>query len=453
MFDLLLTGGRIVTPEGIILADVGVANGVIASIGSHGAGASAAESIDISGKLLFPGLVDAHVHLREPGLTHKEDFLSGTRAAATGGVTTLLVMPTDNPWTETPEHLAEKIELAKGRIYVDIGLQVVAGNSGHDLARLQSLGAVSFEVFTADVPENYRHDGVAALTAVLKRLRKSAIMLGVSPGEQSILDTAGDRGSIADFTASRSALGEANGVARAILAAHEAGVAIHIRQINSRLGLETLRRLRHLADVSAETAPQNLMFTEEDYGRLGSAIKASPPFRTVDDISALAAGLRDGTVDIVATDHAPHTPEEKSRSYKKFSDIPGGIAGLQTFLPIMLHLADRGVIDLPDIARLCAANPAKRFGLGDRKGRIAIGLDADFVIVEPHLETVITNEEQHSKARITPFAGLKIPCRIERTLLRGQEIFANGKLAGMRAGQVLRPSSSDQASGRVGKCE
>jgi dihydroorotase len=440
MHDLLLTGGRVVTPEGIADADVAIADGRIVSVHARGEAHAAAERRDVAGRLLFPGLVDAHVHLREPGMTHKEDFGSGTRAAAAGGVTTLLVMPTDDPWTTTPEQLRDKTTLAQGRLHVDVAFQVAVGLEGRGLAELRDLGAVSFEVFTADVPAQYRHSAIADLVAALRKLRGLGVRIAVSPGEQSILDATPDDGSIADFLASRPPLAEAIGIARAVLAARETGTAIHIRQINSALGVETRRRLKPMADVSAETTVQNLIFTADDYARLGNTIKASPPFRTAADVSAVIEAVRDGTIGIVATDHATHSPNEKAKDHARFSDVPGGMAGLQTLLPVMLHLAGKGVIGLTDIARLCAENPARRFGFEGRKGRIAAGYDADIVVVNPEAPTVIGNEGQYSKAGVTPFAGLLVPGAIETTLLRGVPVYRDGSVAVGPRGVVLRPA-------------
>lgn len=444
MHDVALTGGQVVSAEGVVALDVAIEGGRIAALRQPGAIGASRETMDVSGRLLFPGLVDAHVHLREPGLTHKEDFASGTRAAAAGGVTTLLVMPTDDPWTESAQQLRDKIALAQGRLFVDVAFQVVLGRaSGADLHELVGLGAVSFEVFTADVPEQFRHDGVTALVDGLRRLRSLGVRIGVSPGDQTILDAVVDRGSVADFLATRPPLAEATGVARAMLAAREANAAVHIRQLNSAIGVDTLRRLKSLADVSAETTPQNLIFTADDYVSLGNSIKASPPFRSAEDVAAVLEAIRDGTVDVVATDHAPHSPDEKAKQQARFSDVPGGMAGVQTLLPVMLHLAGRGMISLADIARLCADNPARRFGFAGRKGRIAENHDADIVIVNPGLSSVIRNEDQLSKAVSTPFAGLSMTYSIEATYLRGVPVFASGRLSASPKGMVMKPSPID----------
>jgi dihydroorotase len=443
-FDLVLRGGFVVGPQRQVEADVAILDGRIAALVDRGALALGRAELDVTGRLLLPGLVDAHVHLREPGMTHKEDFVSGTRAAAGGGVTTLLVMPTDDPWTASPAHLAEKIALAEDRLHVDVAFQVAVPVVQAEVAELRDAGAVSFEIFTADVPDEFLHDTLDRLARAIGALAPLGLVLGVSPGDQSLIVSAAhadlpDPGGTEGFLLSRPPLAEANGIARAILCAAGTGARIHIRQINSALGVETLRRLKSLADVSVETTPQNLLFTADDYHRLGAALKGSPPLRAEADRQALLAALRDGLIDIVATDHAPHTEAEKNQSYPSFADIPGGFAGLQTLLPCLLHLVARNEITLSDLVRLSSFNPATRFGLGDRKGSIAIGRDADIVILDPSRSSTIADRDQLSKAGTTPFAGLGIPYTIERVLKSGVVIYADGAVARQPTGRVIAP--------------
>ncbi|MDQ0512279.1 dihydroorotase [Ancylobacter amanitiformis] len=439
--DLLLAGARVVHADRVAAADVAVAHGRIVALLPPGTPIAAGHVVDLAGRLLFPGLVDAHVHLREPGLTHKEDIASGTRAAAAGGVTTLLVMPTDEPWTQAPEHLEQKTALARARAHVDLGFQTTLAREGTDPSELAGSGAVSIELFTADVPALFLHDTLASLIAALARIGPAGVVAGISPGDQSVLDAAERLGgaSIEAFGASRPPAAEAMGVARAITAAAATGARVHIRQVNSALGLATLRAMKPLADVSAETTVQNLLFTAQDYVRLGAAIKASPPFRQPADVEALRAAVRDGTIDMVATDHAPHSPAEKAAHYPRFGDIPGGMPGVQTLLPMMLHLAATGVLALPDIARLCAANPAARFGLGTRKGQIAEGFDADMVAVDPARASTIRSGDQLSKAAATPFDGVRVPYHVESVWLAGRRIAQDGVPLGPALGRVVTP--------------
>ncbi|GAB2899793.1 dihydroorotase [Paraburkholderia jirisanensis] len=424
MFDLLLRGATVVNATGMLRADLGVSGGRVAALLAPQTEAAARVERRVDGCFLLPGLVDAHVHLREPGLTHKEDFVSGTRAAAAGGVTTLLDMPTDEPWTDSADTLADKIQLAAGRLHVDVGFQIALRRAVQhaELAAMRALGTVSCEVFTADVPGDYLHAQQSELVCALRMLREFDVLAGVSPGDQSLLDAAPAGRDVAAFVASRPPLAEASGIARAVLAAAETGARVHVRQTNSALGIATWRRMRDLADVSIETTPQCLLFTADDYARHGANLKASPPMRAEHDRVALLAALRDGLIDIVATDHAPHTKAEKAASYERFADVPGGMPGVQTLLATMLHFVETGDIDLPALVRMCAANPAQRFGLGASKGALAPGCDADILVLDPAQYTSLTDAGQLSRAAYTPFAGMQVRGRLTEVYLRGEPV-------------------------------
>lgn len=441
MFDTMILGGTVVNANGQGRADVGILDGRIAALLAPGETAMARSFIDAGGKQLLPGLVDAHAHLREPGLTHKEDFESGTHAAALGGVTTILDMPTDDPWTATAQQLSDKMASAAGRLNVDVGFQAVVSKSCDSLDDLLALSPVSLELFTADVPADYRFDSLDAVTQTLRRLAGTGTVIGVSPGDQSILEGSGLRdrdGSISAFLASRPPLAEAGGIARAVLAAAETGARVHVRQVNSKLGVETWRRLQDMADVTVETTPQNLFFTSDDYETDGAKLKGSPPFRAHDDVAALRHAVSEGLITIMATDHAPHSPAEKSAAYESFADIPGGMPGLQTLLSVMLGLVAEKVIGLPDLVRICAYNPAHRFGLGRSKGSIAVGRDADMLIVDMGRSAVLTNAEQASRAAYTPFHGKRAAGRLTAVFLRGERIVKDGTLIIPNRGQVVR---------------
>jgi dihydroorotase len=441
VFDLIIAGGRVVNAEAELRADVAITDGRVAALLAAGETAACNEMIDASGKYILPGLVDAHAHLREPGLIQKEDFDSGTRAAALGGVTTVLDMPTDDPWTATPAQLSAKMAMAAGRIHVDVGFQVVLRRDLEDIDALEALGPVSFELFTADVSEPFLFRTMDAVSEALRRFKGRDTLVGVSPGDQSILIGSAGRensGNVAAFLSSRPPLAEANGIARAVLAAASTRSRIHVRQVNSALGVETWRRLRDLADATVETTPQNLFFTAEDYAIKGANLKGSPPLRAKHDVEVLRAAMREGLIDIVGTDHAPHSPEEKSAPHAAFADIPGGMPGLQTLLQVMLKLVDERVIGLADLVRMCAFNPARRFGLGNSKGAIAPGFDADLLVVDRRQISHVSNIEQATRAGYTPFDGWEVVGGLERVFLRGQEIVRDGKLTGGPRGLVVR---------------
>lgn len=336
MFETLIRGATAVNAEGLSRGDVGIAAGKVVALIAPGEAAEAGIVIDASGCFLLPGLVDAHAHLRDPGLTHKEDFSSGTHAAALGGVTTVLDMPTDEPWTATAGQLADKMAIAEGRIHVDVGLQAVVSRDLSLVPGLLDLAPVSFELFTADVPDAFLFASLDDVAEALKAFAGTDTLVGISPGDQSILvgSTVRDRsGTIAAFLDSRPPLAEANGIARALVAAASTETRVHVRQINSELGVETWSRLRGIADASVETTPQNLVFTADDYGTRGANLKASPPLRSPQDVDALRAALGAGLIDVVATDHAPHAPAETAAPHAAFADIPAACRACRLCFP------------------------------------------------------------------------------------------------------------------------
>jgi dihydroorotase len=440
VLDLIIRGGVVIGPDRQTRADLAIVNGRVAALLPSSAPAEAAATLDATGKLLLPGLIEAHAHFREPGLTHKEDFASGSRAAIAGGVTTVLVMPTDDPWTETEEQFLAKRALAEGRIHCDVGLQIALGRGLLDLDSLVALGAVSFELFTADVPDAFLHGDTAAMERAIAAVAAAGGTVAVSPGDQKLLEQrlaalAGADG-VDAFVASRPPLGEAAGIVRAAVVAAATGARVHVRQTGSALGIAAFRRLKDLADLSIETSPQCLLYDRAAYDRFGRWIKASPPLREPADREALIAALADGTIDVVATDHAPHAREEKLAA-ESFMAVPGGMPGVQTLLPALLHLVERGVIDLRRLVSVASTAPAARFGLAQRKGRLAPGFDADVLVLDPAGRTLVRDADQLSRPGYTVFDGLAVPYRLERVLLRGVEVYGPSGVAATRHGTVL----------------
>lgn len=445
MFDLLIRGGDIVDANFSGRADLAVRDGRVAERLTPGAAAEARTTVDASGLLILPGLVDAHVHLREPGLTHKEDFETGTQAAAAGGVTTVMVMPTDDPLTLTPDQFAQKRELGERAAHVDFALQAGLGPDLRHVQGLADLGAVSFELFLADVsPAILTSDAETLLQALFEIARCGAIA-GITPGDHDLVTRrtaaarAGSTGSRGDFPASRPPISEALGVARACLAAEETSARVHLRQVSCRRSLSVLRGLAARGDVSAEVTPHNLVLDESELLRQGPFAKVAPPLRSRDDVLAMQEALRDGTIGIVATDHAPHLPAEKEAGMNDIWKAPAGLPGLQTFLPVMLGLVEEGCLSFRDLVRTCCAEPARRFGLFPRKGAIRPGSDADLVLVHPDERFQIRNEDQYSKSRRTPFHGREVRGRPVRAYLAGTEIMRDGLVEGKPGGRFVRP--------------
>jgi dihydroorotase len=442
--DLAVTGARIVEAGGEREATLLVREGRVAGQVPAGQVVEARLCIDASGCLVMPGLVDAHVHLREPGLTWKEDFDSGTRAAAAGGVTTVLVMPTDDPFTDSVERFEAKRGMAVGRAHVDFALQA-AFRAGCDAAGLADAGAVSFEIFLADLPAPYVVADTSALVAALKAIRDAGSVAGITPGEASLHASAA-RAALGRYgpdrrshLASRPPQAEALGVAHACLAASLASAEVHVRQVSTAQGLAVLAALAG-ANVTSEATPHNLLLDEEVLLRIGPLAKIYPPLRATSDVAALRSALAEGRLTMVATDHAPHHPDEKAAGEKDLSKAPGGFPGVQTLLPAMLRLVDEGLIDHRHLAMLCSEAPARRFGLYPKKGHLGTGADADFVVLDPRRPAVVRNVDQLSKAGATPFDGLAVSASIILVCLRGQPVMQNGRVDGPAFGRFLQPT-------------
>lgn len=447
MFDLLLRGGRIVEADGIAAGDLGISGGKVAAlIAPDAPGVVAARVVDVAGMLLLPGLVDAHVHLREPGIVHKEGFENGTRAALAGGVTTVMVMPTDDPPTLTLAQFEAKRALAEGRIHVDLALQAAAAPGNLDQLRaLRDAGAVSFEVFLGDALPAYLTHDAAGLLAVLRGVAEAGGIAGITANDHELVlartaaaQARRDLG-VAAYPLARPVVSEALAIARACIAARETGCAIHLRQLSSAEGLRVFRALTDGQDASVEVTPHNLLLDEDELLRQGPYAKVGPPLRPAADLRALCAALQAGRIDMVATDHAPHLPAEKERGHANIWDAPSGLPGLETLLPAMLALVERGVLDLPGLVRRAAMEPARRFGLHPRKGTLRPGADADILVIDPDRRSRVGDAPPVTRAGHTPFAGLEANGALQSVFLRGIEAWRDGMPTGAARGVFLRP--------------
>ena len=452
VFDVLIRGAHVITAGRLVRATVAVTGETVAGLLHPSVDVSATLMIDAHGLVVLPGLVDAHVHLREPGYAWKEGFRTGTMAAAAGGVTTVMVMPTDNPPTRTPADMEAKVRVATGAAYVDFALQAVVVESSDQVEELANLGTVSFELFLGDTPPSLLVRDNGEILEILRRIEAIGGIVGITPGDDGIVRAA--TASLPSekaieprsFARSRPTIAETLGAARACLLAAEAGARVHIRQVSCRGTVDVLRAARARgARLSAEVTPHNLLLTEDELARQGPYAKVAPPLRAAPDLECLWEALRDGTIDMVATDHAPHLPEEKDAGLQDIRLAPGGLPGLQTFLPLMLDQAARGRWSLIDVARTCAEAPARRFGLYPRKGAVLPGSDADLVLVDPIRRATIENGTQWSRARTTPFAGWTVTGWPVLTLLRGRVVMRETKIEGLPRGRLVTPLVQDRS--------
>ncbi len=447
MFDVVVRGGVLIDPDRSEPRTIAIADGTVAAILQPGEQVYGRTEIDASGKIVMPGFVDAHVHLREPGLEYKEDFASGTMAAAAGGVTTVMDMPTDDPWTATAAQFEEKRVLLEGKAYVDVGLQAAVGPGNEDIESLARLGAISYEIFLTGGRSDFMVEDDNDFLELMRRIETVGGMAGITAGSPAIVDRLTNQAKLhADpdikaFSKTWPPISEALGIARACVLAAETRTRIHFRQISCGDSVAVLKRYSDLDGISSEVTPHHLLLTEADADRLGPFAAVIPPLRPDAEGRILTAALRDGPIDIVATDHAPHTREEKERGRENIWLAPPGLPGLQTVCSAMLELEAQGAVSLTDIVRTCAEQPARLFGLYPRKGALIAGSDADLIVIDRSALTEIRDEDQYSKAGFTPFAGRKVRGRVEVVLLRGETIAGDGKVIGHPTGQFVRPSS------------
>lgn len=438
-FDLVIRNGTLVTPWAMGRTDVGIRGGRFAALGDLGS-ATAAATLDARGLHLLPGVIDTQVHFREPGNEHKEDLATGTAAAALGGVVGVFEMPNTQPSTTTPERIADKLARAKGRARVDhaffIGGEAANADRLGEWERLPGvsgvkvfMGASTGSLLVADdatleriIANGRRRLAIHAEDEPRLLARKALIPAGASAAWHPVW-----RDEESAINATRRLL--------AISGRHRRPV--HVLHISTAEELDLLRGHRDLATV--EALVNHLTLAAPDcYDRLGSKVQMNPPVRGERHRAALWAAIADGTVDIVATDHAPHTLEEKA---KPFPQSPSGMPGVQTLVPVMLEHVHAGRLSLQRFVDLTSAGPQRVFGLAG-KGRVACGYDADLTLVDLAAERTITDAQQASRVGWTPFAGMKVHGWPMATVVRGQVVMRDGALVGDAIGAPARFTGS-----------
>lgn len=462
MNDIVVRGGTIVTSERTFVGDVVVRGGRVTSIVEHAApdtdvyrgmlaggadfAAPDAQVIDATGKYVLPGLIDVHVHFREPGATHKEDFSTGTAAAAAGGVTTVLDMPNTMPPVSSASILKEKAVAVLGRAYVDYGLYGVINEDNLDeLTGLAEAGAVAFKLFLGPTTGDIRAPGWGRLMEVFDKVRDIGLPLVVHAEDRDVIEYWEKRSAqlehardddYAAFLATRPRFGEAAATQTICLLAAMTNTPVHIAHVSIAEAVAAIRRAKaDGAPVSAETCPTYLTMTSADCRRIGTMSKILPPIREQTDQDELWRALHDGTVDIIATDHAPHEPAAKDGL--SWMEAAGGMIGVQTMLPLLLTEAERGRLTLNDVVRWTSRRPAELFGLAGRKGDVRVGLDADLVIVDPSGETTVTADHLQSQSKNSPLLGATLRGAVVHTLVRGHVVVRDGQVVGPPVGRQL----------------
>jgi dihydroorotase len=435
--DLVIKNGRVAVRSSLRACAVAVSRGKISWIGNNANAPDARRTIDASGLLVLPGVIDVHVHMRDPGATYKEDFRSGTSAAAAGGVTTVFDMPNNSPPTSDVETLKAKAREAEEKALVDYALYglLTIGNLD-EIAAMAAAGAVGFKLYLARTTGNVEPPSKGEMHKELLLAARTGRRVSVHAEDASTirqkiteLREAGKVDAIAHYE-SRPEIAEEKAVKEAIFLAGETRCGLHVAHLSSASGAQQVRLAKRSRQpprgkLTAETCPHYLLLEKKDYARLGSIMKCNPSIKRREDRVALWRAINDGTIDMVATDHAPHTIEEKTTGSTIF-ERASGFPGLETSVGLMLTCVNKGLLTLPRYIELSSEAPARAWGLYPRKGRIGIGADGDFTIVDTKKRWRIDSSKFLSKAKYSPFDGFEATGGAVYTIVRGQVAMDRG---------------------------
>jgi dihydroorotase len=433
-YDLILKSGTVVNQDGEGVRDVAILGGRIAAIGSLGQ-AVAAEIIDCKGLHILPGVIDTQVHFREPGLTHKEDLETGSRSAVMGGVTAVFEMPNTNPLTVTEAAFTDKINLGRRRMHCDFAFFI--GGTRENVAELPELerapGCAGVKVFIGSSTGALLVEDDESLKRIFAVIRRRAAFHAEDEyrlNERKSLRIEGDPRSHPVWRDETAAL---MATERLVRLARESGKRIHVLHIST---MQEIDFLQHHKDVaSCEVTPHHLTMTApECYERLGTRAQMNPPVRSAEHRARLWHGIEQGIVDVLGSDHAPHTLEEKAKAYPA---SPSGMTGVQTLVPLMLDHVNAGRLSLARFVDLSSSGPARLFNIAC-KGRIAAGYDADLTVVDLKRSEVIRDDWVASRAGWTPYHGLRVTGWPVGTFVRGARVMWQGELVTPAVGEPVR---------------
>ena len=442
--DLVLRDARVYTPGGIVEGGLAIEDGRIVRISKDTNLPPASTEIDLNGHLVLPGMIDVHVHLRDQELSYKEDFFTGTAAAANGGITLVIDMPNNRPVTMSLESLEERMRIARERSVVNVGFYSAFPENIKEMSRIiRDGGALAFKFFMSQ-----QIGGINPLDEEkLKEAFKEAANLGVpvavhAEDSKLIMDgmsRLGHSEELDDYIGVHSPEVEAEAVTHALKISRETGARVHFCHISSAEGMRAIRKAKGGGlPVTFEVTPYHLLISAQYMRRLSAVALSNPPARTERDIDELWASLCGGVVDVLASDHAPHTVEEKSE--RSIWHVKTGVPGLETMLPLMLTKVNEGRLELSTLVRAMSRNPSRIFGINDR-GELKEGAFADLVVVDLKKEYKIDSSKFYSKAKYSPFDGWRVRGKPVKTFVGGRLVMDEGEvLAKPGSGGIVRCS-------------
>ncbi|MEM7117912.1 MAG: dihydroorotase family protein [Chloroflexota bacterium] len=462
-----IINGTIVQDTQLFKADLVIANGLIDEIRRPGTGSVQGEVIDADGLLVLPGGIDIHFHCRAPAFPERGDFATETRAAAAGGITTIFEMPISKPGTSTLKVFEARRALAEANVYVDFGLY--AAPASFDVAEVTAMvqaGAIGFKTFMVAAPAG-REDEFEGLVAItddeiwrtLETIKDHDLPAVFHCESDPLLNYfSAQLDQAASIPASAHALTrppvvESIAIAKLLILAEAVGRSVHIAHLSTAGGLALIEDAkRRGVAVTAETCPHYLLFTSDVLDEVGPFGKINPPIRGASDQAAMWKGLDEGTIEIVASDHAPFSLREKESTLEDIRLAPPGVPGVEILYPVMLDLALRGRYDLQKVVNLVSTQPARMYGLYPHKGILQVGAQADIVLFDPHVTHVVDGKKWFSKAAPTErlYTGRTLQGCIKQTFLRGEVIYRDGEVVGKRGnGRFVRPLNNDPVASEL----
>jgi len=442
-FDLAIKSDKVFIDGRLIDCWIGVKDGIIIAISKEKLDAE--KVINAKGKIVLPGTIDPHVHIRAPGHDERETFESGTKDAALGGVTTVIEMPISTPPPHSPELVQRRMDIASQQVVVDIAFFGAAGTDCmEDIIPCAKSGIVAFKTFLHEAPPGRKEEFIG-LTApntgdqyeLMEKVAQTGIIIGFHAENNDMINKniaklrREGKTSPLYHGRSRPPVVEIETAAKILLFAEKIGTKVEICHISTPEVVELVNRAKSKGVYAvAETCPHYLFLNENVLEKVGVFAKCNPPLRSEEERLKMWEFVRDGSIDIIGSDHAPYTKEEKERGSEDIFTPPAGFPGLSTRLPLLFTAVKEGKIRLDKMVELICENPAKIFGLYPQKGTIAVGSDADFVIFDPDKKDIISKDKMFTKCRDSAlvYDGWEVYGKPEKTIVRGNVVFDNGKI-------------------------
>jgi len=441
--ETVLYNAKVYTSRGIVEGGIAIDNGRIFKVAKESNLPKATVKLNLKGCLILPGLIDAHVHLRDQQLAYREDFTTGTAAAAAGGITTVFDMPNNRPLTISAATLRERMQLAEKRILVNVAFNSAFPNRLEEIRRVVDEGAVGFKLFLLQQIGGINIDDDKALQDAFDAVSRTKVPIAVHAEDKATLEAVeksmrdAGRNDAEAFLQTHSARAEVKAIKRVARLAKNSGAHIHICHVSSAIGLEAVLKAKIAGlSISCEVTPHHLLLTSQHIKTLGNIALMLPPLRTQTDTEVLWRAVKKASIDTVASDHAPHSIEEKSE--QSIWDVKPGVTGLETLLPLMLNEVNRGRLTVNELVRLTSEKPAEIFCLKDR-GNLNEGSVADITVVDIKREHKINASKFYSKAKFSPFDGWKVKGKPVKTFVNGRLVMDEGIIvAKLPTGRIIR---------------